>query len=309
MNEYWVLVENNSAAQLGLLEYVSSIAGSGRTVAAVAYAGADVSRLFACGADSVYLLSEKADARQAAAQITEFANKKTPDAILYSADERGRLIAAFVAASLRTGLSADCTGVRRDEGKDILVLTRPTFGGTLMADIICPVRRPQTATVRPGIYVPEGTAAKPLGRVEELPAADIPADAVLISRAVQEIKNLAVADVIVSGGKGIGSREGFALLEELADAIGGYVGASRAAVNAGYAKYDRQVGLTGQTVRPKLYLAFGISGAVQHIVGMEKAETVIAVNTDPNAPIFEYADYAIVADWQETAREMLRLLK
>jgi electron transfer flavoprotein alpha subunit len=189
-------------------------------------------------------------------------------------------------------------------------MTRPTFGRSLLADILCPTHRPQMATVCPGAYLPDiPIVSRKSGLVIPVEPPREPPDAVLLQSIISGNQPLSAARRIVAGGKGIGSREGFRLLEQLAAAMGAAVGASRAAVNAGYAPYPQQIGLTGQTVRPCVYLAFGISGAVQHLVGMEKSDLIIAVNTDPRAPIFEYADYGIVGDWQETAEELLRLFQ
>jgi electron transfer flavoprotein alpha subunit len=304
--EYWVLIESGSMAEWGLLEHCAALTDTGGETGALLREGLEPAAAFARGAKKVYVLHGEADARQAGEQIARLAQTHSPDAILCTADNRGRMTAAVTAALLKTGLAADCTCVsRRDDG--LLLMTRPTFGGSLLADIVCPRHRPQMATVRPGIYLPgDMTEAGTDGPIIPVGPPERQADAVLVTRMTKNVQNLSTAQIIVAGGKGVGSQEGFVLLEKLAAAIGASVGASRSAVNAGYAPYDRQIGLTGQVVRPRVYLAFGISGSVQHLVGMEKSDLVIAINADPKAPIFEYADYGIIADWRETAQALLQ---
>jgi electron transfer flavoprotein alpha subunit len=204
-----------------------------------------------------------------------------------------------VACSLHTGLTADCTGLDIDDD-GLLASTRPTFGGNLMATIACPDHRPQMSTVRPGVFkksVPDES------RTGEIIAEDIhiPAEQVRVTlvdriKEVAEAVNLEEAEIIVAGGRGLKSAENFRLVEELAQVMGGTVGASRAAVDAGWIPHAHQVGQTGKTVAPKIYVAVGISGAIQHMAGMSGSKTVIAINKDPEAPIFSVADYGIVGD-------------
>ena len=307
-NEYWVLLENGSEPEWGLLQHCVRLAKGYTETAALLHDAALAARAFAYGAARVYVLDRSRDERRTGFQIAGMAKRDHPEAILCTAHGPGRMIAATAAAVLGTGLAADCVSLRRRED-GLLVMTRPAFGGDLMADIICPEHRPQMATVRSGIYFPNspGTPAGEGEIIREEPDL-LPGKVELLHKEPGEKRSLMMAEMIVAGGKGIGSRDGFALLERLADALGASLGASRAAVNAGYAPYSRQIGLTGRTVRPKVYLAMGISGAVQHIVGMERSGTIIAVNTDRKAPIFDYADYGIIADWRETAEEMLRFL-
>lgn len=303
MKEYWVVIENGTPAQWGLLQHCKDLLGNG--VMALVREEIPLEPAWSCGAEKVYVLQGQADARQAAQQISQLAENVQPEAILFTADRQGRMTAAAVATLLKTGLAADCTQIDQNT-EGLLIMTRPTFGGSLLADIICPESRPQMATVRPGIYLPREQTCGNAGEIVCVPPADRAPDAVLLDRVVSEVQNLALAKVIVAGGKGVGSAEGFRLLEQLATAMGGCVGATRAAVNAGFATYEQQIGLTGKTVRPDVYLAFGISGAVQHVVAMEKSGVVIAVNEDPKAPIFEYADYGIVGDWETVAKELLQ---
>lgn len=303
--EYWVVIESGTPAQWGLLQHCAQLMGTD-TVAALVREGVEQADAWRCGAKKVYTLQGESDPRQAAEQISILAQQVQPAGVLLTADRSGRMTAAAVATLLKTGLAADCTQIDRN-ADGLLVMTRPTFGGSLLADILCPQSRPQMATVRPGIYLPQlGEESYQVGEVITVAPAQRAPDTVLLEKIVSQVQNLALAKVVVAGGKGVGSAEGFQLLEQLAAALDGCVGASRAAVNAGYAPYEQQIGLTGQTVRPDVYLAFGISGAVQHVVSMEKSGVVIAVNNDPKAPIFEYADYGIVGDWETVVRELLQ---
>lgn len=221
-----------------------------------------------------------------------------PEIMLFGATSIGRDLAPRVSARIHTGLTADCTSLEIGNEKQLL-MTRPAFGGNIMATIICPEHRPQLATVRPGVmekkivvrthceiknvFVPELEKHKNV-------------EIINILKAVCAQVELTGADIIVSGGRGMGSRENFVLLNELADTLGGTVAASRAAVDAGWQPKERQVGQTGKTVRPTLYIACGISGAIQHVMGMEQSDIIVAINKDETAPIFDVADYGIVGD-------------
>lgn len=231
--------------------------------------------------------------------LVQMINAYKPEILLIGATTYGRSLAPRVASRLNTGLTADCTGLCIDPEKKILLQTRPAFGGNLMATIVCPHNRPQMASVRPRVMkVPEPDYS----RSGEIIKADvnIPLDLKTkvrnITDNVCEYVNLTEADVIVSGGRGMGDPKNFALLAELASLLGGTVGASRAAVDAGWAQYSCQVGQTGKTVNPKVYFACGISGAIQHLVGMSSADTIIAINKNPDAPIFKIATYGLVGD-------------
>lgn len=221
--------------------------------------------------------------------------------ILAPATVRMRNLMPMLAWHLKAGLTADCTALRSENGR--LIQTRPAFGNSLMADI-CSLSDIQMATVRPGTFRPE---KRPVGNpiVERLTF--VPSNRVRLMdfTPFPEGKPLSQAEIIVAGGMGVGSREGFAKLEKLAQKLGAGLGASRTAVSAGLAPHSCQVGMTGVTVCPKLYLAFGISGAVQHLAGMSGSGIVVAVNRDPKAPIFDYADYGIVGDWEVIADQLL----
>lgn len=221
--------------------------------------------------------------------------------ILAPATVRMRNLMPMLAWHLKAGLTADCTALRLENGR--LIQTRPAFGNSLMADIRS-LSDIQMATVRPGTFRPE---KRPVGNpiVERLTF--VPSNRVRLMdfTPFPEGKPLSQAEIIVAGGMGVGSREGFAKLEKLAKKLGAGLGASRTAVSAGLAPHSCQVGMTGVTVCPKLYLAFGISGAVQHLAGMSGSGIVVAVNRDPKAPIFDYADYGIVGDWEVIADQLL----
>lgn len=232
--------------------------------------------------------------------LTAVVAQYKPDVVLYGATAIGRDLAPRVSARVRTGLTADCTSLAIQEGSGDLMMTRPAFGGNIMATILCPNHRPQMATVRPGV----------MQRISPIDDAKCPVEAFAVKE-LEESKNVEILEIIqkvsermdimeaktlVSGGRGMGSPENFALLEQLAEALGGTVASSRACVDAGWVDKDRQVGQTGKTVRPNLYIACGISGAIQHLAGMEESDIIVAINKDATAPIFEVADYGVVGD-------------
>lgn len=234
----------------------------------------------------------------------ELVKKYGPESILIGATVNGRDLAPRISSRLGTGLTADCTSLEYDEESGNIAWTRPAFGGNLMARILCPDHRPQIGTVRPGVFKKaEPNEAREAEIVREdihVPAEEIRTRIIeVIREAAGEMVNLEEAEVIVSGGRGLGGPEKFAMLKELADALGGVVGASRAAVDAGWIPHAHQVGQTGKTVGPKLYIACGISGAIQHIAGMSGSKVIVAINKDADAPIFNVADYSIVGDLNE----------
>lgn len=217
-----------------------------------------------------------------------------------------------VAVLCKTGLTADCTGLEIDPETGNLLQTRPAFGGNVMATIVTARHRPQMATVRPKVMTApaRADAAEPEVHRWTLPDGVLPGGVTVIGREEESRQsvNIADADALVAGGRGLGGPEGFELLRRLADLLGAEVAASRAAVDAGWAPYERQVGQTGKTVHPDLYVAVGISGAVQHRAGMQSSGTIVAVNSDPAAPIFETADYGIVGDYREVLPHVIQQL-
>ncbi len=243
--------------------------------------------------------------------VTEVLIEEKPEIVLTGATSEGRALIPLVAVSLRTGLTADCTSLDIDQEKKLLLQTRPAFGGNIMATIICPNHRPQIATVRPKVM----KIILDSNRKGEI----IEKKDITISRKLTEILetvkdesthiNVADADIVVSGGRGVGNPQNFELIEKLADLLKAAVGASRAAVDAEWIPYSHQVGQTGKTVAPKLYIACGISGAVQHQVGMRSSDFIIAINKDSSAPIFDIADIGIVGDLFEVIPELIKLIE
>ncbi|WP_462133133.1 electron transfer flavoprotein subunit alpha/FixB family protein [Peptostreptococcus stomatis] len=225
---------------------------------------------------------------------------KKPEIVLYGATSIGRDLAPRVSARVHTGLTADCTKLEIDPETKLLLMTRPAFGGNIMATIVCKEFRPQMATVRPGVMQALPTDTSRTGEIEVFQVDFTDADMNIKIREVIKEKHAKVditeAKVLVSGGRGIGSPEYFDVLKELADELDGLVTSSRANVDAGWIGRERQVGQTGKTVRPDLYMACGISGAIQHLAGMEDSEFIVAINKDAQAPIFDVADLGVVGD-------------
>jgi electron transfer flavoprotein alpha subunit len=233
--------------------------------------------------------------------LTDMVNAYEPEILLLGATTQGRDLAGSVATTLKTGLTADCTGLTIDPDNRSLAATRPTFGGSLLCTIVTLNYRPQMATVRPRVMaMPERDASR-TGRIVEHSLGMIEQTIItkvleFIPDANQDKPQLAFADIIVAGGKGMKRPENFLLIWDLAKVLGAEVGASRPVVQAGWVDLERQVGQSGKTVRPKLYIAAGISGAIQHRVGMSDSDCIIAINNDPNAPIFDFATYGIVGN-------------
>lgn len=229
--------------------------------------------------------------------------KHKPETLMIGATNNGRDMGPRVSCRLKTGLTADCTEIDIDEKTGNIAWTRPTFGGNLMATIMCPDNRPQMGTVRPGVFKKGAYDQSRTGEIvrEDIHVAPEEIRTTLVERVneITEAVNLEEAEVIVAGGRGVGSAENFKLLEELAEVLDGTLGCSRAVVDAGWMPYAHQVGQSGKTVAPKLYFAIGISGAIQHLTGIAGSDTVIAVNKDPDAPIFGVADYGIVGNLTE----------
>lgn len=325
----WVIAETTSENELAgvtleLLGAARNLSSqlSGEEVAALLIAGnQDVNHLVKemseAGADKVYLIQDEAlnsyttDLYVDAA--CEAITTKMPSIVLVGATTTGRDIAPRISSRLDTGLTADCTELGINE-KGLLAATRPTFGGNLMATILCSKTRPQMATVRPKVMPrPEADAS----RVAEVETLSVSLDASkartkllelipILSNACGRIDD---AEIIVSGGRGMKSAEGFKVLEDLAEALGAAVGASRAAVDAGWRTHCDQVGQTGKTVSPKLYIACGISGAIQHLAGMNGSDVIVAINKDAEAPIFGVATYGIVGDVFEVVPALTEAIK
>ncbi|MFC2002622.1 FAD-binding protein [Chloroflexota bacterium] len=277
----------------------------------------EVEKLITYGADRVYLVDSPALADfpedLCARKLAELIQEHKPEVVIAGATARGRSFIPRVAAILGTGLTADCTGLEIESETGLLLQTRPTFGGNLMATIICPNKRPQMSTVRPRVFKP-GTPDK--GRRGEVIKLDFNSAGVSsktkLLRFVEDLTEtvkLEDANIIVSGGRGLEKAENFAMLEELAHILGAAVGSSRPPVDDGWMSYPHQVGQTGKTVCPKLYIACGISGAVQHLAGMQTADVIVAINNDPQAPIFEVATYGIIGDMFKVVPMLIDRLK
>jgi electron transfer flavoprotein alpha subunit len=281
---------------------------------------------FEYGADGAYVIADpllKTFTTDGYTKVlTDAIKANKPEIVLFGATHIGRDLAPRVAARLNTGLTADCTRLDvkvatyidyaqknttldtsdLDPNSDDLGLkqTRPAFGGNLMATIITPRTRPQMATVRPGVMTRRerkpGQEGELIKVTPSLSGADIRTQVLEVVKSAKEIVSLTDADIICSGGRGLGDASGFELIKQFADKVGGVVGSSRAAVDAGWIDHSHQVGQTGTTVKPHIYFACGISGAIQHLAGMQTSEIIVAINKDPGAPIFEVADYGIVGD-------------
>ncbi len=283
--------------------------------------------VFPYGVDTLYLaFDEKLYPYQTlphASVLTKLFEEQKPQIALLGATSIGRDLAPRIASALKCGLTADCTsleiGDHRDKKQkkdyhDLLYQIRPAFGGNIIATIINPDTRPQMATVREGVMKKEIFDPKYKGKVKKLKTSEYVSkeDFVvkILERHIEKKKiDIKSAQIIVSGGYGMGSKENFEMLFELADVLGGDVGGSRAAVDAGFIPHERQVGQTGVTVRPHLYIACGISGAVQHRAGMEESAMIISINKDPNAPINSIADYAIIGDVGEVIPKLIKFYK
>lgn len=260
--------------------------------------------LFAYGADKVYLADHEELSTYRTDAYTKVINdaieQYKPEIVLLGATHIGRDLGPCLAVKANTGLTADCTRLEIDPEDKKIKQTRPAFGGNLMATIVCPNHRPQMSTVRPGVMekaaYQEGRKGEVIRLDVKFQEGDIRTKVLEIVKNMKESVSLTDADIIVSGGMGLGKPEGFELLKQLADKLGGIIAASRAAVDAGWIDHAYQVGQTGTTVKPKIYIACGISGAIQHLAGMEESDVIIAINKDESAPIFEVADYGIVGD-------------
>ncbi|MEW5744059.1 MAG: FAD-binding protein [Nitrospirota bacterium] len=319
----WVFAEQREGKAVPVaLELI----GAGRRLAdelktdltAVLFGASDAEgrELIKWGADTVYHCSDALfDAfndEPYAQLLTSLINRHKPAIVLAGATPIGRSFIPRVAARLKTGLTADCTALEIDKETGNLLQVRPAFGGNIMATILCPNYRPQIATVRPRVMKRAAYDAARSGEIIPVKAENVTCTTKVletIKEASECLVNLQDAEVIVAGGRGVGDAKGFKLLEELAELLGGAVGASRAAVDEGWIPYRHQVGQTGKTVCPKVYIACGISGAVQHLVGMQSSDVIIAINKNPEAPIFDVATYGIVGDVAEVVPALIKKLK
>ncbi|MCS0672828.1 electron transfer flavoprotein subunit alpha/FixB family protein [Cytobacillus firmus] len=328
MDEYrgvWVFIEQND----GKIEGVSlELLGAGRKLAdkldvplSGVLLGYEIKSLcqevIAYGADQVYVIDHEVmkDYRTESYMkaVINLAEKYKPEIFLYGATSNGKDLASAVATDLSTGLTADTTMLDVEVDKRLLEASRPAFGGNIMATILCKKHRPQMATVRPKVMKALEPDPDRQGEVIEeaitLSEDDMRTKVIKIVKDVTKKVDLADAHVVVAGGKGMGDFQNFQLIHDLADAIGATVGGTRDVVEAGWLPHEQQVGQTGETITPKIYFAIGISGAIQHVVGMKNSEFIIAINKDPDAPIFDVATYGIVGDALEIVPKLIKELK
>ncbi|WP_017413405.1 electron transfer flavoprotein subunit alpha/FixB family protein [Clostridium tunisiense] len=240
--------------------------------------------------------------------IADLINEKKPEIMFIGASYIGRDLGPRVAGKLSTGLTADCTSLDIDPENSNLLMTRPAFGGNLMATIVCGDHRPQMSTVRPGVFEKLTRDENRSFKIEKanlsLAKEDIRTEVLEVVKLAKEVEDIIEAEFIVAGGRGVGSKENFSVLKDLADALGGSVAGSRAAVDNGWVDKSVQVGQTGKTVRPTIYIACGISGAIQHLAGMQDSNFIIAINKDADAPIMKIADVALVGDYTKIVPEL-----
>lgn len=325
-NGFWVFAEQRNGV---LMNIALELLGAGRELADIL--GVPLSavllgngtdemskQLIHFGADKVYVvdhpLLKQYQTNAYTKAIVSLINKYKPEIMLFGATILGRDLAPRIATRLQIGLSADCVQLAIDKEKRLLEQTKPAFGGNVMATIVIPNHRPQMATIRPNVMKRLDPQTSRTGEIIKVDDVSIQADDLFtkIIDIVQETEsavNIQEAKIIVAGGFGLGKAENFGMLKELADLLGGAVGASRAAVDADWIPSYHLVGQTGKTVQPKLYIACGISGCIQHIVGMQSSETIIAINKDPKAPIFNIATYGIVGDAMEIVPALVKTFR
>jgi electron transfer flavoprotein alpha subunit len=331
--EVWVFAEQHNGqledTPLELMGRARTLADTLKVPVGAVLLGHNVTplakKLIQYGADKVYLVE---DPRLKEYQTTpytkvvcELIQKHAPQIVLYGATVAGRDLAPRIASAMKAGLTADCTDLRIGEHKinktgvvheNLLLQIRPAFGGNIIATIINYDRWPQMATIREGVMVMPQPDGKRVGDVvrenSNLTDADLPLDIIEEIKTARKV-NLKAANIIAAGGAGVGSRANFKNIWDLANCLGGAVGATRAAIDLGYIDNDHQIGQTGTTVRPKLYIAAGISGAIQHQAGMDGSQKIIAINNDPDAPIFSYAHYKIVGDLNTVIPMMVKAIR
>ncbi len=316
----WVIVEQRA----GVIQDVTlELLGAGRpmaeklgcklTAVLLGHETGDMAdRLIAAGADDVIVcqhpILKTPLARPSADVITKLVADRKPEIVLIGATHTGRDVSSRVAVQVDAGMTADCTELDVDAINGELLARRPAFGGKMLATIRCDRHRPQMATARPGIFKPLDADASRSGPVENVDVSwlnDQTYHAELLDYVIDEGADITKEPILVAGGIGVGP-DGWDKLRELADALGGEIAATRAACDKGWVERSRQVGQTGVSVRPKLYIAIGISGAIQHIEGMKESGTVVAINSDPQAPIFQYADIGIVGDWKGAVEDLIK---
>lgn len=330
-NEVWIFIEHNNKkvadVSLELISKGSELAKQLGVKTGAVILGKGVKKfsqeLISYGADKVYIVEDEALSEYTTLPysnvMANIIKEYEPQIVLYGASTMGRDLAPRITSELRVGLTADCTElkigdhkIKDKEFKNILYQIRPAFGGNIIATIVSPEHRPQMATVREGVMKLNKPDNSRKGEIIEYKPTINKEDLVttVIKRIQQEKSvDLKAAKILVSGGMGVGTKDNFKLIRNLAHAIGGEIAGSRAAVDAGFISHDHQVGQTGTTVRPTLYIACGISGQIQHIAGMSESNRIIAINSDPNAPIFQIAHYGIVGDLNEVIPKFIEVYK
>jgi len=331
--DVWVYIQNREnrivEASLEVLGKAGELARERGVAVAGLLLGADVSGLaadvIACGADRVYVLESPLlkpyTTTAYAAAVSRLVRKNRPEIFLVAATPQGRDLGPRIASALKVGLTADCTDLQigsyvkpktKQKKENLLLQIRPAWGGNIIATIVNPETRPQMATIREGMMkLPrrdDTLSGETIAVAPEITPADVQTT-VIEQQLVEKTVDLKGANIIIAGGAGVGSRENFELLKTLAHMLGAEVGATRAAVDAGFIDHDHQIGQTGISVRPKLYIACGISGAVQHVSGMEDSGKIVAINTDAEAPIFDVAHYGIVGDFKTGVEKILNIYK
>jgi len=331
--EVWVFAEQHAGqledTPLELMERARTLADTLGVQVGAVLLGHNIDglaqNLIQVGADKVYLVDEEGLKDYQTTSYTKvlchLIEKHKPQIVLYGATVTGRDLAPRIASAMKAGLTADCTDLRIGEHKvnktgevhkNLLLQIRPAFGGNIIATIINFDRWPQMATVREGVMVMPQADATRVGEVvhekADLTPEDLPLE-ILEELKTERKVNLKAANIIVAGGAGVGSRDNYKNIWDLANCLGGAVGATRAAIDLGYIDHDHQIGQTGTTVRPRLYIAAGISGAIQHQAGMDESQKIIAINNDPDAPIFGYAHYKIVGDLNTVIPIMVKAIR
>jgi electron transfer flavoprotein alpha subunit len=321
-NDVWVYIEHKdgettpmSFELLGIGKTLANDLGSGLCAFVIGQNAENIAKeAFRCGASKVYAVEgaifKAFNAEGYSKAVSFLLNKHKPEVALFRATSQGTDVAAATAAHLGFGLCTDSIGIKVDGGQ--IKLTRAAFGGNYTVTVVNEKAKPQIATVRPKAFaMPDKDASKSGEVIKEtftLSEADL--NTKFLEFITSQVKvNLVEADIIVSGGRGTGGPEGFNILKDLADTLGAAVGASRAAVDSGWMPYEHQVGQTGKTVKPKIYIACGISGAIQHMAGMKTSDCIVAINKDPDAPIFKNATIGIVADYKVIVPKMLEKFK
>ncbi|MEW9121906.1 MAG: electron transfer flavoprotein subunit alpha [Thermotaleaceae bacterium] len=275
----------------------------------------EAEELLAHGADRVLVCEDEGLEHQLDAPYVDLCDRLIgeykPEILLFGATAFGRSIAPRIAARVGTGLTADCTVLEIDEETGLLHQTRPAFGGNLMATIVCPNHRPQMATVRPGVMSVQSPAVSHQGEIIEVSLEEKKDASIEILQEIlsQKAATIGEAKIIVSAGRGIGSQKNLVLVNRLAELLGGHVGVTRPLVDIGWSQYRQQIGQTGSTVAPELLITCGISGAIQHLAGIGGAKTIIAINSDPDAPIFSMAHYKVVGDCVEIVKKLIGVLE